>query len=660
MPAHLPPRPARDRNAPLTMSPALALRSPAITAIAVFVALAASCADAPQGSPSPAASSSPIATAAPPSSSASGAPPAAPPPARCDDGGKGPSLFVFPLAPKPGDRVRVVAIADKPIEAISIVDDAGHDIASSTHGRGGPPYSIVAEINGAREGRYRASWGGAERRCEAFAVGPDTPAPKRGWGAAWGVRAEWNKAHEDLYSAWIEATFDAPIEEQLSWAALHDVTRDPSRNFLHDALGQGEDEPGPKAVSIDPDCADLPYFLRAYFAFKMGLPFGYSECSRGGGGQAPSCTKSLHTNLTPRRARSSEMATFGEFLRISVADTVHSGTGRVPASTDEGDYYPVPITWASLRPGTVFADPYGHVLVVAKRVPQSSTSAGILFAVDGQPDGTVARRRFWRGNFLFALDPALGSPGFKRFRPIVITGRGPRKLGNAEIAKHPDYSDVSLDQYEHGVDGFYDKVEDALSPSPLDPDQALTALIDALDEQVKGRVRSVKNGEDHMKKDPARIDMPEGAAIFETTGPWEDYSTPSRDLRLLIAIDVVTRLPDRVAKRPERFAIPRGKSPADASAEVKAKLDRALADRSFDYEKSDGSKVRLTLADVIARAAALEVAYNPNDCVEARWGAPEGSAEMASCKRRAPAGQRARMERQRVWFHERRRPARGL
>ena len=40
---------------------------------------------------------------------------------------------------------------------------------------------------------------------------------------------------------------------------------------------------------VRPDCADLPYFLRAYFAFKMGLPFGYSKCSRGGGGKPPRC-----------------------------------------------------------------------------------------------------------------------------------------------------------------------------------------------------------------------------------------------------------------------------------------------------------------------------------------------------------------------------------
>ena len=63
----------------------------------------------------------------------------------------------------------------------------------------------------------------------------------------------------------------------------------------------------------------------------------------------------------------------------------------------------------------------GHVLVIAKRLAQTEDAGGVLLAVDGQPDGTVSRRRFWRGNFLFDLDPALGSPGFKRFRPVIFS-----------------------------------------------------------------------------------------------------------------------------------------------------------------------------------------------------------------------------------------------
>ena len=33
----------------------------------------------------------------------------------------------------------------------------------------------------------------------------------------------------------------------------------------------------------------------------------------------------------------------------------------------------------------------------------------------------------------------------------------------------------------------------------------------------------------------------------------------------------------------------------------------------------------LALAHVVARQRALEMAYNPNDCIKIRWGAPDGS-----------------------------------
>ena len=54
--------------------------------------------------------------------------------------------------------------------------------------------------------------------------------------------------------------------------------------------------------------------------------------------------------------------------------------------------------------------------------------------------------------------------------------------------------------------------------------------------------------------------MSNGASIFETTGPWEDYSTPARDFRLLIAIDVVRGFPDHFARRAARYLLPGGKA----------------------------------------------------------------------------------------------------
>ena len=324
------------------------------------------------------------------------------------------------------------------------------------------------------------------------------------------------------------------------------------------------------------------------------------------------------------------------------------------------DYYPVPLKQETLRPGTVYADPYGHILMIVRRVPQSDGAAGVILAVDGQPDGTVARKRFWRGNFLFAQDPALGGPGFKRFRPIVRDKNGAlRRLTNDEIAKNPQYGDFSLDQSRLGIEDFYDRMDDVMSPSPLDPLRAMKEAITSLEEQVKTRVTSVENGRKFQNSGRGEANMPDGAAIFETIGAWEDFSTPSRDLRLLIAIDVVRGFPDRVARRPERYAMPKDKSVADVKAELQSVLASELAARKFSYPRSDGSPWTLALKDVIDRAVDLEMAYNPNDCVELRWGAPDKSDEASTCKRYAPSAQRAKMTKYRAWFHERRRPPRA-
>ena len=566
-----------------------------------------------------------------------------------------------------------MAVSEQAVDGRLSVTASGGAATTALERHGGPPYYWLAQVEAPSAGTWHASFSRDEACGGSVLAKRDVtvssgriavpPAPD---GGLWATRAEWSASLENVYSAWIEHLFDAPIDVQPSWNALHEVLRDRARNLLFDYLGAAEDEQG---IVVRPDCADLPYFLRAYFAFKLGLPFGWSHCSRGEGGTPPTCTdfatsvtpfppvdgkpQSLPSWADPDRPHQTDTKRFGEFLRTTLADAAQSGAGRTPAKDETGDYYPVALSVDTLRPGTIFADPYGHVLVIAKRIAQTPAKGGILLAVDGQPDGTVARKRFWRGNFLFAIDPALGSPGFKRFRPIVHDKVGAlRRLGNAEL---PDYS---LNQYAGGVEGFYDRVEDVLSPLPLDPMQALLETIQALEEQVKTRAVSVENGRKFLASGKPAADMPDGAKIFETTGEWEDYSTPSRDLRLLIAVDVTRALPSRVARRTERYAMPSGKTAAEVQGDLEERVVRELRERRFKYTRSDGSDWELRLADVVDRQTALEMAYNPNDCVERRWGAPLGSDEASTCRAHAPEAQLAKMEGYRPWFHERRRPPR--
>jgi len=605
----------------------------------------------------------------------------------CEDGAEL-AVLSTPLAPWKGAPLRVVFAAEKPLDGeLSLIAPDGSVAAKSRERHGGPPYFWFAEVASPAAGTWRAQLARARAPGECSTItreiavrDDEPPRPRATPGSVWPLRNSWNRATENLYSAWIEKLFDAPLDATPSWPALHEVLRDRSRNFLFNYLGLGEDE---MRMVIRPDCADLPYFLRAYFAFKMGLPFGYSKCSRGGGGQPPRCV-AWSSNLTssspsserqPDAAQSSEgsatpasglaakqpglAASFGQYLRV-VGDAVHSGSARTPLTDDNNDHYPVPLTQETLRPGTVYADPYGHVLVLARRVPQTAGAAGVFLAVDAQPDGTVARKRFWRGNFLFAQDPALGGPGFKRFRSIVRDKNGAlRRLTNNEIAKNPDYGDFSLEQSRLGIEAFYDRMDDVMSPTPLDPLRAMKEAITALEEQVKARVTSVENGRKFQNSGHGDADMPNGASIFETTGAWEDFATPARDLRLLIAIDVVRGFPDRVVRRPERYAMPAGRSVADVKAELQSVLASELATRKFSYTRSDGSPWTLALKDVVDRAAALEMAYNLNDCVELRWGAADNSDEASTCKRHASSAQRAKMAAYRAWFHERRRPPRA-
>src|SRR5262249_13408912 len=152
-----------------------------------------------------------------------------------------------------------------------------------------------------------------------------------------------------------------------------------------------------------------------------------------------------------------------------------------------------------------------------------------------------------------------------------------RRLTNDEIAKNPQYGDFSLEQTKLGIEAFYDRMDDVMSPAPLDPLRAMQEAITSLEEQVKARVTSVENGRKFQQSGRGDASMPDGAAIFETTGAWEDFATPARDLRLLIAIDVVRGFPDRVARRPERYAMPKDKSVAEVKAELLSVLASDLS-----------------------------------------------------------------------------------
>ena len=156
-------------------------------------------------------------------------------------------------------------------------------------------------------------------------------APATAVGAhVWPATHAWDRRYENLYSAWIATLFDAPVDQSLDFRPLHQALRDPARNFLYGYLGLREDDPKNKAaIAATPDCADLPYFLRAYFSWKMGLPFGFRDCDRGTD-VAPAALHDASTATTTRRRARTRWRAVKSFFR-QLANRVQSGSARTGA-----------------------------------------------------------------------------------------------------------------------------------------------------------------------------------------------------------------------------------------------------------------------------------------------------------------------------------------
>ncbi len=178
------------------------------------------------------------------------------------------AVLSAPIAPWKGAPLRVVFAAEKPLEGeLSLIAPDGSVAAKSGDRHGGPPYYWLAEVASPAAGTWRArlALDGATAGCGTIArdivVSAQKPPPLQGTpGSLWPLRNTWNRAAENLYSAWIAKLFDAPLDQELSWKSWDEVLHDRSRNLLFNYLGLGEDN---LLKGLRPDCADFVYFLRA-------------------------------------------------------------------------------------------------------------------------------------------------------------------------------------------------------------------------------------------------------------------------------------------------------------------------------------------------------------------------------------------------------------
>jgi hypothetical protein len=297
----------------------------------------------------------------------------------------------------------------------------------------GPPHALIFRVpaRARLRGRLTATVWRAGVRLEGISTEATVRSGVRqaNFSGVWPITRQWRPGLELLFSVWVHRLFALPKKTAGGWRPLHQVTRNRKRNLLYNILGLAEDryrKNGLPAVSLWGDCADVPYMLRAYFAWKLGLPMRLRECTRGGGRYGPRCTE-VHTNLsTAHDAHRDRVRRFNAFARHGIAWKVHSGTTRTLPEDEQSDFYPIAVNTRTMLPGTVYVDVGGHVLVV------TDVDGKHITAIDGHPDMSITIRRFSQRRF-FPVYTRLRTGGFKRFRPIHFAHGRVRAVDNESL-----------------------------------------------------------------------------------------------------------------------------------------------------------------------------------------------------------------------------------
>ncbi len=439
---------------------------------------------------------------------------------------------------------------------------------------------------------------------------PDEPAAARPTGStfdapmaeAWPLAERWSPRVEEDYARFV-AHFGQAVRDRRC-TRVDRCLRDPSVNLLYDPVTDAR-------LRLNVDCADLPYVLRGYFAFKRRLPFGFVSFVRGTYsanaryvlGVRPIAWRSWRQYETPRAA-----------IRAAV-DTVWTLMYRTPPETERSDYYPVEIRRGALRPGSIYYDPNGHVLVVSE-----VRDDGQVYLIDGHPDGSLTWKRFGAA---FALGTRRLGGGFKNHRPLRIDAAGALEwVPNAELTDRDD--GVQWDRNQWVMNGravtYPEWVRSRLARdgATIDPVVDFREQVQALCRDVADRVVAVDlalASGIHRQHHPGVLPW----NIYGTTGPWETWSTPSRDARLKTSVQEIAQGLD---------ALPPD-APLRASLRAVWLEETARPACAFQYTNSAGSVVHLSFSDVLDRL--FDLSFDPYHCPELRWGAPEGSAERATC-----------------------------
>ncbi|MAB15184.1 hypothetical protein [Parvibaculum sp.] len=405
------------------------------------------------------------------------------------------------------------------------------------------------------------------------------------------------------------------------------------------------------------DCADAPLVLRAYFAWKNGLPFAWEaevkpldedgnviEKVRDSDVRySPHGNAITKRDAVPRTEHGVNAPRLLQRLTTTVSTAMHRYDARAWDPELFSDTYSPALNREAIQPGTIAYDSNGHIALVWK-VEQS----GRIRLFSAQPDNTVTRG--FLGHEYARTGPELGAI-FQKYRPIRVVGatRAPNGAlvgGHIEGTPNSKLPDYSLEQYTGNPPTdpdnwrnaqwvWYDETMDFytylrakmsfgdLTYRPLDE---LRSLTQSLCRDLHSRQHSIEvardKGTDEM---PPPERLPEN--IYGTDGLWESYSTPARDARLKTSFK---QLYDSVVLFVKLDLIDAPRLDYDGNdlpGDMLKLYNEEAASCLVTYRNSAGKPVTLDMEQISRRL--FRLSFDPYQCVERRWGAR--GAELSTC-----------------------------
>lgn len=402
----------------------------------------------------------------------------------------------------------------------------------------------------------------------------------------------------------------------------------------------------PPRVNFRSDCADWPYTLRGYFSWKKNLPFTYAtQADPIGGGRDN--RYSVNGNKITKRRLISEKNNAPRVLSVLV-DEVSTAMFRVPPDTDSTgesfpDFYPVALEPGSIRPGTVYYDPSGHVIVVYE-----IEKNGIIRYIDAHPDNSVTRGLFGEK---FGRSRAAHGAGFKNFRPIQLVGANKDQdqnlIGKHIVgAKNADLPNYSLEEYYGNssdpktkgafvlngrVYKFHEYVRNKMAGGNLKYNvvNELKGMLGALCNDFRDRVFSVDEAIHNRVNSSSHPDMLPGNIYGTNDNTWESYSTPSRDARLKTSALEMRKTIEELVNRYHAHDPQVEYSGRNLAADLLQAYSEESLKCQIQYTNSAGQKVTLPYKTLLKRLFALS--FDPYNCAELRWGANQDANEFKTC-----------------------------